>query len=318
MAEDTLNCRPLVSIITPSYNQGHFIEYAIGSIRSQSYDNIEHIVVDGGSTDQTLSIIRRYEGTYNMRWLSEPDAGMYDAINKGMRLARGDILAYLNCDDMYFPWSVEMAVDALQETPLIFGDLVNWHSELGFVVPGFAPPFFRSYYRSIGIIPQAATFLRRSVIERVGLFDQHFRIIADVEFWLRCDAMGIRPKKVYEFLAVARVYGSVLSQRKKSELQGELAEIRRRYSGSMARFKAPYYIVMFLYWRFAFLTFAFGRSAKWQRLRHSGLVHMDCGRVLWELAPTFIRKPQKRTMYLDIHALCQQFVPEGAEDHTPH
>src|SRR4030067_3134955 len=92
---------PLVSIITPSLNQGEFIEETILSVKNQTYENIEHIIVDGGSTDDTLNILKKYAGSYRMRWLSEPDNGMYQAINKGMRLANGEILAYLNSDDLY-------------------------------------------------------------------------------------------------------------------------------------------------------------------------------------------------------------------------
>ena len=76
--------QPLVSIVTPSFNQGAFIKDCIESIAAQTYHNIEHIVVDGESTDETLDVLRRYEGNYNMRWLSEPDGGMYEAINKGL------------------------------------------------------------------------------------------------------------------------------------------------------------------------------------------------------------------------------------------
>ena len=93
---------PKILIVTPCYNAERYIEYCIKSIKSQSYTNFEHIIVDGGSTDGTLDIIRKYEGSYNMRWLSEPDDGMYDAITKGFALSSGDIYAWLNSDDMGF------------------------------------------------------------------------------------------------------------------------------------------------------------------------------------------------------------------------
>ena len=117
---------PLVSIVTPSLNRADLIESTLRSVRSQSYPHVEHIVVDGGSTDGTLAVLRRYEGTYGLRWISEPDHGMYSAINKGLAMARGQVLAYLNSDDLYFPWTVETVVAAFRSHPeadLVHGDV---------------------------------------------------------------------------------------------------------------------------------------------------------------------------------------------------
>ena len=95
---------PLVTIVTPSYNQGRFIEETILSVLNQDYPSIEYIVMDGGSTDQTLDILRKYTG--RLTWYSEKDKGQSDAINKGLRLAKGEILAYLNSDDTYLPGAI--------------------------------------------------------------------------------------------------------------------------------------------------------------------------------------------------------------------
>ena len=105
---------PLVSIVTPVLDRAGTIELALRSVAAQTYANVEHIVVDGLSTDGTVDVLENFGASQPLRWITERDEGMYDAINKGLALARGDILAYLNSDDLYFPWSVEVAVEALK------------------------------------------------------------------------------------------------------------------------------------------------------------------------------------------------------------
>src|SRR4030042_1306962 len=106
---------PLVPIVPPSLNKGRFIEETILSIKNQTYPRIEHIVIDGGSTDETLDILKKYSNS--LIWISEPDKGQSDAINKGWRMAKGDILGWLNADDTYMPWAVETAVRFFAENP---------------------------------------------------------------------------------------------------------------------------------------------------------------------------------------------------------
>ncbi len=116
--------RPLVSIITPVLNRVETMRTCLASVARQTYQPIEHIVVDGGSTDGTLELVEAHRASHRFQWISEPDKGMYDAINKGMSLAQGDVLAYLNSDDLYLPWSVGVAAHALRPgIELIYGDL---------------------------------------------------------------------------------------------------------------------------------------------------------------------------------------------------
>src|SRR5688500_12214725 len=95
---------PRITIVTPNYNYGHFLEKAIVSVLDQQYPNLEYIIIDGGSTDNSIEIIRKYE-KHLAYWISEPDKGMYDAINKGFSRATGEVMAWLNSDDTYFPWA---------------------------------------------------------------------------------------------------------------------------------------------------------------------------------------------------------------------
>ena len=115
--------KPLVSIITPSLNQGKFIRAAIESVLNQDYEQIEYIVIDGGSTDDTLSILEEYKG--RLTYISEPDEGQSNAINKGFRMAHGSIVAWLNSDDVYEPGCVSHAVELMEADPMVAEVLGN-------------------------------------------------------------------------------------------------------------------------------------------------------------------------------------------------
>ena len=107
---------PTISIVTPSYNQGEFLEKTIQSVLSQEYPNLEYVVIDGGSTDDSIDIIRRYEDQLAY-WVSEPDGGMYDAINKGFSKTTGDIMGWLNADDLYTSWTLQIVGEICSTFP---------------------------------------------------------------------------------------------------------------------------------------------------------------------------------------------------------
>ncbi|MCM8613610.1 glycosyltransferase family 2 protein [Accumulibacter sp.] len=225
---------PLVSIITPALNRGEHIENCLRSIQGQTYQNIEHVVVDGLSTDNTLSILERYADKYNLRWVSEKDSGMYDAIGKGMRMANGTILAYLNTDDLYFPWSVQVAVDAiLAGHPIVFGDgcIVQSKPERLSTELSFSRSFNFEYYKDVATLMQPTVFFDRVVLEKIGHFDPSFRLLADCNYWLRCAQNGFPPSKIPEMMAVQIDHGETLRETYRDQLYLEFARLRGHASG---------------------------------------------------------------------------------------
>jgi glycosyltransferase involved in cell wall biosynthesis len=179
---------PLVSIVTPSYNQAPFLEETIRSVLDQDYPNLEYIIVDGGSTDGSLDIINRYADRLTW-WVSEPDQGQTDALNKGLKQAHGDILAWLNSDDTYLPQAVSRAVSYLQvypDTSMVYGD-ANLIDETGTVIGKF--PARQTNYqrlrRGFVHIPQQAAFFRASLWRQVGPLDPTFYFAMDYDLWVR-------------------------------------------------------------------------------------------------------------------------------------
>jgi glycosyltransferase involved in cell wall biosynthesis len=181
---------PKVSIVTPSFNQARYLPLTLQSIREQDYPDIEHIVVDGGSTDGTLEILR---GAPGIRWVSERDRGQVDALNKGFQMCTGEILAWLNSDDTMNRNTVSTAVAALQHTgaDLVYGNLeiVDEHGK--FLRMSYGIPFdFRILLYGINYIGQQTVFFRRELLERAGPLREEFDNGFDHELWLRMAQHG--------------------------------------------------------------------------------------------------------------------------------
>jgi glycosyltransferase involved in cell wall biosynthesis len=178
---------PLVSIITPSYNQAEFLEQTIRSVLDQSYPNLEYLIVDGGSKDGSVEIIRKYADRLAW-WVSEPDSGQAAAINKGLARARGDFVAWLNSDDVYRPEAVHQAVSALIADPavgFVYSDLDSIDSR-GDV---FNTIRYAQYdlldLLSFRIIGQPSVFMRREILQRAGALDESYHLLLDHQLWIR-------------------------------------------------------------------------------------------------------------------------------------
>jgi glycosyltransferase involved in cell wall biosynthesis len=240
--------KPLVSIITPSFNQGQFIEETINSILSQTYRPLELIVIDGGSTDNTVDILRKYDD--QITWISEPDEGQADAVNKGFKLARGEIIGWLNSDDVYFTkTAVESMAQAFQTYPeadIIYGEVAIISRTSILIRFWLVPPYEPYGMRYGSLISQPATFFRRHVTETEKL-DQRF-INLDREYWLRLTKKGYSFQHIQKLIAGDRNYGERISISLRSKITAKHKRLQEMYD--VAGLRSKYLFPGYYIWRF--------------------------------------------------------------------
>jgi len=179
-----------ISIVTATFNSGDTLRDTLESVLSQTYDDYEHIIVDGGSRDNTLDIIREYEPRYNgrLKWSSESDRGIYDAMNKGINMATGEVVGLLNSDDFYADNNVLSSIsDNMGGVDAVYADVRYVRpGDLNKVVRHYSSSSFRRWMMRLGFMPAHPSFYcRRSVYMRFGMFDLDFKIAADFEQLLR-------------------------------------------------------------------------------------------------------------------------------------
>jgi glycosyltransferase involved in cell wall biosynthesis len=181
--------RPLVSIIVPSYNQGRFIRKTLESILAQEYRPIEVIVIDGASTDETAAVLHEYDGVPEIRWVSEPDSGVVEAVNKGFARAQGKIAAIQSSDDFYLPGAVAAGVAALNEAPeagFAFGDIMKVDAEGRELMRTALKPYSLENILALSTwIPQPSTFFRLALAKELGGWREEVPYAADTDLWFR-------------------------------------------------------------------------------------------------------------------------------------
>ena len=213
---------PLVSIITPSFNQAPYLEQTIQSVLGQDYPRLEYIVVDGGSTDNSLEIIQKYNDRLAY-WISEKDSGQAEAINKGFARAKGDILGWLNSDDYYLPNTISQVVKSFQENPdvvMVYGDML--------AVNGTGETINVLRYKQLSlqdllcfqIIGQPSVFFRRSALEKTGGLDTSFHFMLDNHLWIRLAQQG-RILHVPQVWSAARYHADAKNRARAAEFGRE-------------------------------------------------------------------------------------------------
>jgi glycosyltransferase involved in cell wall biosynthesis len=200
---------PKISIVTPSFNQGAFIEEALFSVKEQDYPNVEHFVIDGASTDQTVDILRRYAGTpgwEHLRWISEPDQGQSDALNKGFRMATGSIVGWLNSDDRYRRGCFSTITKGFVDHPradVLYGDY-TWMDEEGRIKRIRREIEFNRFilsYHHVLYIATVSTFFRCRLFEDGNWLNMKLQYAMDYEFFLRLAEKGYQFQHLPSILA---------------------------------------------------------------------------------------------------------------------
>lgn len=237
--------KPFFSIITPSFNQGQFIEETIKSVFNQTFQDFEHIVVDGGSTDNTLKILKKYKAKYPDKffYISEKDKGQSDAINKGMKMAKGEVLTWLNSDDYYPEYTLEEVYKVFNEKKDVFwlsGDYIVVN-ENGKKIHSFVK-YYKRFLRLLPFNPtiyianfinQPSTFFRKEIIKQVGYLNINYRYNMDYDYWLRMFTKGYKNFYLNKELSFFRIHSKSKSGYQYKEMFKEDLEVLKKYKNNL-------------------------------------------------------------------------------------
>jgi glycosyltransferase involved in cell wall biosynthesis len=197
--------QPLISILTPSFNQGRYIEQTITSVLKQNYARFEHIVIDGGSTDETIEVLKRYP---HLKWISEPDKGQADALNKGFRMATGELIGWINSDDFYAEGVFRRVADIFddQSVQWTIGDVVDYCDSTGAESYVNSETItYQALIRNPDILRQQGAFFRSELIREAGGWNAEFYMVMDFDIWLRMAKLST-PVMTHEKTAFFRMH----------------------------------------------------------------------------------------------------------------
>jgi glycosyltransferase involved in cell wall biosynthesis len=224
---------PKITVITPSYNQGQYIEATILSVLNQNYPNLEYIIMDGGSSDQTIEVIKKYADKINF-WVSEKDKGQADAINKGFERATGDILCWLNSDDYYFPDTLHYVAANLNITnkEVLFGEVDHIFEPHGNIKPSNAKNKYENYQLELyDYIIQPGSFWTKKVWDETGNVNEKLHFVFDWDWFLRAKKAGTHFKYTSRVMAMYRVHDAHKTSSGGEKRQKEIEFMLREYSG---------------------------------------------------------------------------------------
>jgi len=219
---------PRISIVTPSYNQGRFIEATIQSVLTQDYPNLEYIIIDGGSKDQSVDVIRSYESRLSY-WVSEKDSGAADAIAKGFRQATGDVMAYLNSDDLYTPGTLQAVAAAFRsgKSDVVYGNTWWIDTDGRHIGERRQTPFAPMGYLYGGFdLQQPAVFWSRQTYEKSGGIDPSYLFTFDTELFVRFVKQRSRFTHINRFFAEFRIHPRSKSSTEADRCDSELKRLR--------------------------------------------------------------------------------------------
>lgn len=244
-----------ISLITPSYNSAKTIARTIESVIAQNYPDLEYIIIDGASTDNTAEIVKTYQNKINIKFVSEKDSGIYDAMNKGLRLATGDIIGILNSDDLFDNNQVlQKVADNFSDVTIegVYGDVKYFSNDVNKTVRYWRAGKYQEGRLNNGwTIPHPALFVRKKVYEECGLFNIDFKIAGDYEFIFRLlKIYKIKVKYIQQ--ALVRMYNGGTSGSSLKQRQEGWQELKKAWT--INNFRVPLFFVfrrvLFKLWQY--------------------------------------------------------------------